>query len=117
MIGFSWLSAVPSSVSGVLTQRLAVLKAMRGTGKFMATGPTPRPKPLQQRGLSSIPATYRHWTPLSLPPSVLVAAARSNTVSLRLVAPELSSRALGSARRHCRARRRWPARSIAWGYA
>ena len=86
IIGFSWLSAVPSSVSGALTQRLAALKATHGTGKFMATGPTPRPKPLQQHGLSSIPATYRHWTPPSLPPSGLVAAARSNTVSLQLVA-------------------------------
>ena len=44
MIGFSWLSAVPSSASGASTQRLAALKAMRGIGKFMATRPKPRPK-------------------------------------------------------------------------
>ena len=67
IIGFSWLSTVPSSVSGALTQRPAALKATRGTGKFMVVGPTPRPKPLQKHGLSSIPATYQHWTPPSLP--------------------------------------------------
>ena len=85
MIDFSWLSAVPSSVSGASTQRLAALKATHGTGTFMAIRPTPRPRRLQQHGHSSIPATYRHWMPPSQPPSVLVAAARSNTVSLRHV--------------------------------
>ena len=95
MIGFSWLSAVPSSGSGASTQRLAVLKTTHGIGKFMATGPTTHPKPLQQHGHSSIPATYRHWMLPSLPPSVLVAAARSNTVSLRLSVARISAKSAG----------------------
>ena len=95
MIGFSWLSAVPSSASGALTQRLAALKATHGIGKFMATRLKPYPKRSQQHGLSSIPATYQHWTPPSLLPSVLVAAARSNTVSLRLSVARISATSAG----------------------
>ena len=59
--------------------------------------PTPRParKILQRHGHSSVPATCRHWTPPSLPPSVLVAAAGSNTSSLRLAMPQIFAKNAG----------------------